>query len=106
MDNFNSGMIIIAEMWSKFDTENMNTKKRVLYKPFDDYDRQCIIKCLDKEVFSKFTVRAQFWSRGAVVKRVEHISTIVLVNIWVAQVRVSLVLSVGIWICKNSTINA
>ena len=26
--------------------------------------------------------------RGAVVKRAEHISTIVLVNIWVAQVRV------------------
>ena len=44
--------------------------------------------------------------RGAVVKRVEHISTIVLVNIWVGQVRVPLVLSVGIWICKNSTINA
>ena len=44
--------------------------------------------------------------RGAVVKRVEHISTIVLVNIWVAQVRVPLVLSVGIWICKNSNINA
>ena len=43
--------------------------------------------------------------RGAVVKRVEHFSTIVLVNIWVARVRVPLVLSVGIWICKNSTIN-
>ena len=41
----------------------------------------------------------------AVVKGVEHISTIVLVNIWVARVRVPLVLSVGIWICKNSTIN-
>ena len=27
------------------------------------------------------------------------------VNIWVARVRVPLVLSVGIWICKNSTIN-
>ena len=40
----------------------MNTKKRVLYKPFDDYDRQCIIKCLDREIFSKFSVRAQFWS--------------------------------------------
>ena len=40
---------------------------------------------------------------GAVVKGVEHISTIVLVNIWVARVRVPLVLSVGIWICKNST---
>ena len=36
--------------------------------------------------------------RGAVVKGVEHISIIVLVNIWVAQVRVPLVLSVGIWI--------
>ena len=44
--------------------------------------------------------------RSAVVKRVEHISIIVLVNIWVAQVRVPLVLSVGIWIRKNSTINA
>ena len=44
-------MIIIAEMWSKICTENMNTKKRVLYKPFDDYDRQCIIKCLDREIF-------------------------------------------------------
>ena len=44
--------------------------------------------------------------RSAVVKRVAHISTIVLVNIWVAQVRVPLVPSVGIWICKNSTINA
>ena len=43
--------------------------------------------------------------RGAVVKRVEHISTIMLVNIWVAQVRAPLVLSVGIWTCKNSTIN-
>ena len=42
--------------------------------------------------------------RGA-VKRVEHISTIVLVNICVARVRVPLVLSVGIWICKNSIIN-
>ena len=46
-----------------------------------------------------------FCRRGAVVKRVEHISTIVLVNIWVARVRVPLVLSVGIWIWKNSTIN-
>ena len=44
--------------------------------------------------------------RSAVVKRVEDISTIVLVNIWVAQVRVPLVLSVGIWISKNSNINA
>ena len=43
--------------------------------------------------------------RGAMVKRIEHISTIVLVNIWVARVRVPLVLSVGIWICKNSIIN-
>ena len=43
--------------------------------------------------------------RGAVVKRVEHISTIVLVNIWVVRVRVPLVLSVGIWICQNSIIN-
>ena len=43
--------------------------------------------------------------RGAVVKGIEHISTIVLVNIWVARVRVPLVLSVGIWICKNSIIN-
>ena len=43
--------------------------------------------------------------RGAVVKGVEHISTIVLANIWVARVRVPLVLSVGIWICKNSIIN-
>ena len=43
--------------------------------------------------------------RGAVVKRVEHISTIVLVNIWVARVRVPLVLLVGIWICKNPIIN-
>ena len=33
---------------------------------------------------------------GAVVKGVEHISTIVLVNICVARVRVPLVLSVGI----------
>ena len=39
------------------------------------------------------------------VKAVEHFSTIVLVNIWVARVRVPLVLSVGIWICNNSTIN-
>ena len=39
--------------------------------------------------------------RGAVVKGVEHISTIVLVNIWVARVRVPLILSVGIWICKK-----
>ena len=43
--------------------------------------------------------------RSAVVKRVEHISAIVLVNIWVAQVRVPLVLLVGIWIRKNSIIN-
>ena len=43
--------------------------------------------------------------RGEVVKGFEHISTIVLVNIWVARFRVPLVLSVGIWICKNSTIN-
>ena len=43
--------------------------------------------------------------RGAVVKGVEHISTIVLVNIWVARVRVPLVVSVVIWICKISTIN-
>ena len=43
--------------------------------------------------------------RGAVVKGVEHGSIIVLVNIWVARVRVPLVLSVGIWICKNSIIN-
>ena len=34
--------------------------------------------------------------RGAVVKRVEHISTIVLVNTGVARVRVPLVLLVGI----------
>ena len=34
--------------------------------------------------------------KGAVVKGVEHFSTIVLVNIRVAQVRVPLVLSVGI----------
>ena len=34
--------------------------------------------------------------RGAVVKGVEHISTVVLVNILVARVRVPLVLSVGI----------
>ena len=40
----------------------MNTKKRVLYKRFDDYDRQGIIKCLDREIFSKFLVRSQFWS--------------------------------------------
>ena len=43
--------------------------------------------------------------RGAVVKGVEHISTNLFVNIWVARVRVPLVLSVGIWIRKNSTIN-
>ena len=42
--------------------------------------------------------------RGAVVKGVEHISTNLLVTIWVARVRVPLVLSAGIWICKNSTI--
>ena len=36
------------------------------------------------------------YRRGAVVKGVEHISTIVLVNIRVARVRVPLVLSVGI----------
>ena len=35
--------------------------------------------------------------RGAVVKGVGHILTIVLVNIWVARVRVQLVLSAGIW---------
>ena len=40
----------------------MNTKKRGLYKPFDDYDRHCVIKCLDREIFSKFCVRSQFWS--------------------------------------------
>ena len=34
--------------------------------------------------------------RGAMVKGVEHISTIVLVNICVARVRVQLVLSAGI----------
>ena len=52
---------------------------------------------------SNIRVTNQYYSgrRSAVVKRVEHISTIVLVNIWVAQVRVPLVLSVGIWICKN-----
>ena len=43
--------------------------------------------------------------RGAVVKGVEHISTIVPVNIWMARVGVPLVLLVEIWICKNSTIN-
>ena len=44
--------------------------------------------------------------RGAVDKGVEDISTNLLVNIWgVARVRVPLVLSVGIWTCKNSTIN-
>ena len=36
--------------------------------------------------------------RGAVVKGVEHI-------VFVARVRVPLVLSVGIWIRKNLTIN-
>ena len=46
-----------------------------------------------------------FSRRDAVVKGVEYISTIVLVNIWVARVRVPLVLSVGFWIWKNSTIN-
>ena len=44
-------------------------------------------------------------SSGAVVKGVEHISSNLFVNIWVARVRVPLVLSVGIWICKNSIIN-
>ena len=43
--------------------------------------------------------------RGAVVKGVEHIWTNLKVNIWVPRVRVPLVLSVGIWIRKNSTIN-
>ena len=43
--------------------------------------------------------------RGAVVKGVADISTNLLVNIWVARVRVLLVPSVGIWICKNSDIN-
>ena len=43
--------------------------------------------------------------RSVVIKGVEHISTNVLVNIWMARVRVPLVLSVGIWICKYSTIN-
>ena len=47
----------------------------------------------------------QIGRRGAVVKGVEHISTNLLVNIWVARIRVPLVLWVGIWICKNSTIN-
>ena len=37
-----------------------------------------------------------FIRRGAVVKGVEHISTHLLVKIWVARVRVPLVLSVGI----------
>ena len=47
-----------------------------------------------------------YWCRrGAVVMGVEHISAIVLVNIWVERVRVPLVLSVGIWIFKNSIIN-
>ena len=42
------------------------------------------------------TITYSLGCRSAVVKRVEHISTIVLVNIGVAQVRVPLVLSVGI----------
>ena len=41
--------------------------------------------------------------KGAVVKGVEHSSTNLKVNIWVARVRVPLVISVGIWIRKNST---
>ena len=79
--------------------------------------------CRYSYVIQRSIVREHFWMlgiivvihtsynvpvrrRSAVVKRVEHISIIVLVSIWVAQVRVPLVLSVGIWICKNSTINA
>ena len=59
-----------------------------LERYFSDNTRFCtVIRCLGR--------------RSAVVKRVEHISTIVLVNIWVAQVRVPLVLSDGIWICKK-----
>ena len=43
--------------------------------------------------------------RGAVAKGVEHILKNLKVNIWVARVRVPPVLSVRIWIRKNSTIN-
>ena len=46
-----------------------------------------------------FNVHSQSWwpwRSGAVVKGGEHISTILLVNIRVAGVRVPLVLSVGI----------
>ena len=43
--------------------------------------------------------------RGAVVKGAGHISTIVLLNIRVVRVRIPLALSLGISICKNSTIN-
>ena len=53
--------------------------------------------------FSKFDSKSwilditrSFGRRGALVKVVEHISTNLLVNILVAQVRVPLVLSVGI----------
>ena len=43
--------------------------------------------------------------RGAVVEGVERISTNLEVDIWVTRVRVQLVLSVRIWIRKNSDIN-
>ena len=73
--------------------------------------QNCILILLErwrKSLDSKQVVRmllTDLSRRGAVVKGIEHISIIVLVNIWLARVRVPLVLSVGIWICKNAYIN-
>ena len=49
-----------------------------------------------EELETKLNLSTDLCRRGAVVKGVEHISTIVFVNIRVARVRVPLVLSVGI----------
>ena len=63
-------------------------------------------KCNEIYTIHKYNIQYINTSRrGAVAKGVKHISTIVLVNIWVTRVRVQLALLVGIWICKNSTVN-
>ena len=62
------------------------------------------LQCSIENVGLIYWLAQTFYAR-IVVKGVEHISTNVLVNIWVVRVRVLLVLSVGIWICKNSIIN-
>ena len=57
------------------------------------------LKGVTKQTIRERLHYVRFYSilrRSAVVKRVGHFSTIVLVNIRVAQVRVPLVLSVGI----------